>query len=130
MHKFYYGSVKKKCKNPILLFTDTNSLCFETEENVDEIMLNNKFFDLSNFLKDSKYFCDDNKKVPGKLKDEYGGIAIWIFVGTKSKMYSILDVNSCEKSIYKGHNFSFRNDEFMDVLFNKKVIKHIMKGIK
>ena len=45
-------------------------------------------------------------------------------------MYSILDVNSCEKSIYKGHNFSFRNDEFMDVLFNKKVIKHIMKGIK
>ena len=131
MHKFYYGFVKKKCKNPILLFTDTDSLCFETEENFYEIMLNNKeFFDLSNFPKDSKYFCDDNKKVPGKMKDEYGGIAIWIFVRTKSKMYSILDVNSCEKSIYKGHNFSIRNDEFMDVLFNKKVIRHIMKGIK
>ena len=131
MYKFYYGFVKKKCKNPILLFTDTDSLCFETEENFYEIMLNNKeFFDLSNFPKDSKYFCDDNKKVPGKMKDEYGGIAIWIFVGTKSKMYSILDVNSCEKSIYKGHNFSIRNDEFMDVLFNKKVIRHIMKRIK
>ena len=64
------------------------------------------------------------------MKDEYGGIAIWIFVGTKSKMYSIPDVNSCEKSTYKGHNFSIRNDEFMDVLFNKKVIRHIMKGIK
>ena len=94
-------------------------------------MLNNKeFFDLSNFPKESKYFCDDNKKVPGKMKDEYGGITIWIFVGTKSKMYSILDVNSCEKSIYKGHNFSIRNDQFMDILFNKNVIRHIMKGIK
>ena len=77
MYKFYYGFVKKKCKNPILLFTDTDSLCFETEENFYEIMLNNKeFFDLSNFPKDSKYFCDDNKKVPGKMKDEYRGIAI------------------------------------------------------
>ena len=94
-------------------------------------MLNNKeFFDLSNFPKDSKYFCDDNKKVPGKMKDEYGGITILIFVGTKSKMYSILDVNSCEKSIYKGHNFSIKNDEFLDVLFNKIVIRHIVKGIK
>ena len=131
MYKFYYGFVKKKCKNPILLFTDTDSLCFETEENFYEIMLNNKeFFDLSNFPKDSKYFCDDNKKVPGKMKDEYGGIAIWIFVRTKSKMYSTLDANSCEKSIYKGHNFSIRNDEFMDVVFNKSVIRNIMKGIK
>ena len=64
------------------------------------------------------------------MKDEYGGVAVWIFAGTKSKMYSILDVNSCEKSIYKGHNFSIRNDEFMDFLFNKKVIRHIMKVIK
>ena len=99
MYKFYYGFVKKNCKNTILLFIDTDSVCFETEENFYEIMLNNKdFFDLSNFPKDSKYFWDDNKKVPGKMKDEYGGIAIWVFVGTKSYlMYSILDVNSCEK---------------------------------
>ena len=30
-------------------------------------------YDLNNFPKDSKYFCNDNKKVPGKMKDEYGG---------------------------------------------------------
>ena len=55
MYKFYYDFVKKKCKNPILLFTDTDSLCFETEENLYEIMLNNKeFFYLSNFPKASK----------------------------------------------------------------------------
>ena len=42
MYKFYYGSVKKKCEKCVLLFTDTDSLCFETEENLHEIMLNNK----------------------------------------------------------------------------------------
>ena len=47
---------KKRSKNPILLFTDTDSLCFETEEDFYEIMLKHKeFFDLSNFPKDSKY---------------------------------------------------------------------------
>ena len=53
MYKFYYDFVKKKCKNPKLLFTDTDSLCFETEEDFHEIMLEHqKIFDLSNFLKD------------------------------------------------------------------------------
>ena len=33
MYKFYYDFVKKKCKKPILLFTDTDGFCFETEEN-------------------------------------------------------------------------------------------------
>ena len=40
-------------------------------------MLKHKvLFDLSNFPKDSKYFCNDNKKVLGKMKDEYEGTAI------------------------------------------------------
>ena len=86
--------------------------------------------DLSNFPKDSKYFCNDNKKVPGKMKGEYGGTSIWVFIGTKSKMYSILDVNKCEKSVYKGHSSNITFDEFMDVHSNEKVIRYIMKGIK
>ena len=81
--KFYYGFVKKKCENPILLNTDTNSFVFETEENFYEIMLKHKeFFDLSSFPKDSKYFRNDNKKVPGKMKDEYEGTPIYEFIGT------------------------------------------------
>ena len=32
MYKFYYGFVKKKCKNAILLFTDTDSLCFKLKK--------------------------------------------------------------------------------------------------
>ena len=32
-----------------------------------------ELFDLSNYPKNSKYFCNENKKVVGKMKDEYGG---------------------------------------------------------
>ena len=56
-----------------------------------------EFFDLSNQPKDSKYYCNDNKKVPGKMKDEYGGIHIYEFIGLKSKIYSIRDVNKKRK---------------------------------
>ena len=45
-------------------------------------------------------------------------------------MYSILDVNNCEKSVHKGHNSNIRHDEFIDVHSNKKVIRHNMRGIK
>ena len=131
MYQFYYDEVKKKCKNPILLFTDTDSLCIETEEDFYGIMYEFKeSFDLSNFPKDSKYFCNDYKKVRRKMKDEYGGIRICGFIGLKSKMYSLLDVNSYEKSIHKGHNSNISNSEFKDTLFNKKVIRHNMSGIK
>ena len=55
-----------------------DSLCFETEEDFYEIMLKHKeFFDLSNFPKNSKIFCNDNKKIPEKMKDEYRGTAIF-----------------------------------------------------
>ena len=64
------------------------------------------------------------------MKDEYGGTAIWIFVGTKSKMYSILDVDNCEKSVYKGHSSDITFDEFMDVHYSERIIRHNMNGIK
>ena len=37
-------------------------------------MLKNKeLLDLRNFPISSKYYCSDNKKVVGKMKDKYGG---------------------------------------------------------
>ena len=131
MYKFYYDFVKKKCKKCILLFTDTDSLCIETEEDFYEIMHEFKeLFDLSNFPKNSKYFCNDNKKVPGKMKDEYGGTAIYEYIGLKPKMYSIRDIHNHEKSVYKGHNSDIKYDEFKDTHSNKKVIRHDMREIK
>ena len=86
MYKFYYDFVKKKYKNPKLLFTETDGLCIETEEDFYKIIHpNKKLFDISNFPKDSEYYCADNKKVPGKMKDEYGGRAIYDFTGTNQK---------------------------------------------
>ena len=63
-----------------------------------------KLFDLNNFPKSSKYYCHERKKIVGKMTGKYDGKSILKFVGLKSKMYSILDESSNEKSTNKGHN--------------------------
>ena len=68
-------------------------------------MKNKEYFDLSNYSRNSKYFCNDNKKILGKMKDEYDGNVIKEFIGLRSKMYSIHDTKKkYEKSTQKGHN--------------------------
>ena len=85
--------------NTRLLFTDPNSLCYEIPgKNPHKKMYKYKeLFNLSNLLKSSEYYCDENEKVVDKLKDEYGGKSILKFIGLKSKMYSIIDESSNEK---------------------------------
>ena len=76
-----------------MLFTDTVSLTYEIKsENVyDEFFKWENLFDFSNFSKDSKFFNETNKKVIGKIKDEFDGIIVKEFVGLKSKMYKKFD---------------------------------------
>ena len=88
-----------------------------------------EFFDLSNFSKSSKYYCDENKKIVGKMKDKYGGKSILKFVSLKSKMHSILDKSSNEKNTIKGHNAVIDFQEFHDTLF-QKILRHQMRGVK
>ena len=45
-------------------------------------------------------------------------------------MYTILDVNNCEKSAYKDHTFNIEHNEFSDVHSNGKVIRHTTRRIK
>ena len=118
--------------NTKLLFTDTDSLCYEIYgKNIyKKIYKQKQLVDLSNYPKSSKYFCNDNKKVVGKMKDEYGGKLIKKCIGLKSKMYSILDENDNEKSANKGHTAFIEFKEFYDTLFEKKILRHIMRGIK
>ena len=78
----------------------------------------------------SNYYCSDNKNVVGKMKDEYGGKSILKFVGLKSKIYSILDESSNEKSTNKGHNAFIEFQEFYDTLFKEKILRHKMRVIK
>ena len=93
------------------------------------IMLENKEeFDLSNFPKDHKLFCADNKKVPRKIKDERPAIDIFEFFGLKPKSYVITDSNS-KKCIHKGHSADFNSNEYRDVLNNRSILRHTMKKI-
>ena len=64
------------------------------------------------------------------MKDEYVGKPILKFVGLKSKMYSILDESSNENSTNKGHNAFIESQEIHDTLFQKKILRHKMRGIK
>ena len=87
-------------------------------------------FGFSNYSKDSTFYDDTNKKVIGKMKDEYRGAIIDKFIGLKSKMYSIKKINGSESSTTKGVTIATEFNEFKDVLFNKKVIRHKMKRIQ
>ena len=64
------------------------------------------------------------------MKDEYGRVIIDQFIGLKSKMHSIRKINDSESSTAKGVNIATEFNEFKDVLFNKKIIKHKMKRIQ
>ena len=61
-------------------------------------------FDFSNYLKDSKFFDQANKKVIGKMKDESEGKVIGEFVGLKSKIYSMKNIDGKESNTAKEVN--------------------------
>ena len=72
---FHYNFIKKYF-NAELLFTDTDSLIYEIKsENVYvEFFKWKDLFDFSNYSQNSKFFNETNKKVIGKMKDEFGGV--------------------------------------------------------
>ena len=121
MYNFHHNFTVKKF-NTKLLFTDTDNLSYEIhgEKYLQKIYKYKELFDLSNHPKNSKYYCCDNKKVVGKMKDQYGGTLIKTFIRLKSKMYSILDENNNERSTNKRHNAFIELKEFEDTLFKKK----------
>ena len=86
----HYNFIKKNFDTE-LLFTDTDCLAYEinSEDIYEKVFKWKNLFDFSNYSKDSKIFNEADKKVTGKMKDEFGGFIIDEFVGLKSKMYSI-----------------------------------------
>ena len=81
-------------------------------------------FDLIDYPQDSKFFDSVNKKVIGKMKNEFKGKIVSEFVGLKSKMYSLVSVDGEEIKKVKGVNKnvveSIRHKKIVDALFNKK----------
>ena len=84
---------------------------------------------LATIQKIQSFFNEANKKVIGKMKDEFGGVIIDEFVGLKSKMYSIKKIDGNESNTAKGVNIATEFNKFKDVLFNEKIIRHKMKRI-
>ena len=130
MYDFHYNFIKKHF-DAELLFTDTDSLTYEIKsENVYEEFFKWKdLFDFSNYSKDSKFFDETNKKVIGKMKDESEGKIIDEFVGLKSKMYSIKNIDGKESNTAKGVNIATEFNELKGILFNKKIIRYKIRRI-
>ena len=63
------------------------------------------------------------------MKDEKEGKINDEFVGLKSKMYSIKNIDGKESNTAKGVNIATEFNEFKDTLFNQKVLRHKMKRI-
>ena len=132
MYNWHYNYFPKKI-DCSLLFTDTDSLVYELRgvDNVyDQVYKDKKLFDFSGYSRESKYYDCSKKKVIGQMKDEMGGKVIAKFVGLRSKMYSLVTVDDEEKARAKRVNKKLKHKEFVDVLFNKKVVRRCMKRIQ
>ena len=138
MYNFHYNYIKKKYGNrPRLLFTDTDSLTYEIEaEDVYKNFWNDKdMFDNSDYPESSPYYCNANKKVIGKFKDEACGIPITEFVGLKSKMYSYIKndekggkaAKGIKKNVIKNN---IKHEDYKNTLINNEQMHHKMKTIR
>ena len=85
------------------------------------------FFDFSNYSKGSTFFDETNKKVIGKMRDEFSGVIVIEFVELKSKINSMKKIDDKEYNTAKGGSIATEFDKFKDLLFNKKIIRHKMK---
>ena len=138
MYDFHYNYIKSQYGDKArLLFTDTDSLTYEIEADdvYQDFWKDKHLFDNSDNPKSSPFFDDANKKVIGKFKDEAAGIPIVEFVGLRSKMYSYMKDNKQGSRTAKGIKKNvikqqLRHDNYKDVLFNKKKMRHTMRLIK
>ena len=138
MYDFHYNYIKEKYEDRAeLLFTDTDSLCYELRTDdafADMYDDRAKWFDLSD-MKNAEFLDLTNKKVLGMFKDEMSGIPIKEAVCLRSKMYSLLNPNGEEKKVAKGVNKGVKDKElhhrlYKRVLQNESEMYHSMKNIR
>ena len=140
MYDFHYSYIKKKYNDIAkLLFTDTDSdsLTYEIEtvDAYKDFWTDKDMFDNSDYPENSPYYCNNNKKIIGKFKDEACGILITEFVSLKSKMYSYVKDNEkggktakgIKKNVIKNN---IRHEDYKRTLLNEEQIHHKMKTIR
>ena len=130
MYDFHYNFIREKYGDRAkLLFTDTDSLCYDlrTDDLYKDMKDNQDLFDTSNYPKDHFLYSNQNKKVIGKMKDETSSIPIEEFVGLRAKLYCYRTKCSVAKRA-KGikRNVIERNttmDEYKRALNNETIYK-------
>ena len=128
MYEFHYSYIKRRYDDKAkLLFTDTDSLCYEiqTKDIYNELWEDKELFDNSDYPKYSQYYSSENKKVIGKFKDEAAGMPIKEFIGLRSKMYSYVKENNKNEKTAKGIRKyviqkEITHENYKDCLFNRK----------
>ena len=138
MYDFHYKYIKRKYGDRAkLIFTDMDSSTYEIKaEDVYKDFWNDKeMFDNSDYPENSQYYCNGNKKVIGKFKDETCGLPIVEFIGLKSKMYSYVKDNQkggktakgIKKNVIKNN---IKHEDYKNMLMNNEQMHHKMKTIR
>ena len=105
MYDFYYNRLKREYADRVnLLYTDTDSLLLSvrTDDVYDDMKKSSHEYDLSNYDSAHHLYDATNKKVIGKMKDEFGGRVVSECVCIRPKMYSILTADDRETKKAKG----------------------------
>ncbi len=139
MYRFHYDYVKPKWGNKsALLFTDTDSLCYEikTDDFYDDIKNDaSEWFDMSNYNKNHPLFDKKNKKQVGLMKDECGGDDIEEFVGLRPKSYAYETAKGKIEKKCKGvKQYVVKKhitiDDYKKCLFSKQSQLRVMNTIR
>ena len=77
----------------MLIGTDNLMYEIKTEDVYADFDQDKNLLDISDYSLSSNFFDLVNKKVISKMKNEFKGKIISIFLGLKSKMYSLIDVD-------------------------------------
>ena len=105
----------------------------KTEDVYEDFNSDKEMFDFSNYSTKSTCYNDLNKLVIGKIKDETAGVGIKEFVGLNHKMYSFSVDNSEDKKakrVNRNAVATIIHNEYKDILFNNKCIRHTMNKIQ
>ena len=113
---------------------DTDSLMNEIKfEDVYEDFSNDReMFDFNKYSTNLKHYNNSNKLNPDKIKDKTGNVVIKEFLGLKPKLHSILVDDSRKDEKAKDVNKDVVGktlNEYKDVLFNPKYLRHSMDRI-
>ena len=91
MLDFHYNTIKRQYGNKAtLLFTDTDSLCYEvqTDDVYEDMKQSKTLYDFSEYPEEHPLYDVSNKKRAGKFKDEMSGTSLIECLVQSQKVYS------------------------------------------